>query len=133
MKKLLVLFLMVATTTFLFAQVTASTDNVPVAQWNETTHQFGNVPQDIPVSVEFKVTNTGTAPLQILGVERACGCTTPEWTAKAIQPGSTGVVKVVYDAKTGGFFSKTIKVLVNTKEGSFDLILTGDVESSAKM
>lgn len=133
MKKLLVLFLMVAATTSLFAQVTASTDNVPVAQWNETTHQFGKIPQDIPVSFEFKVTNTGTAPLQILGVERACGCTTPEWTSKAIQPGTTGVVKVVYDAKTGGFFSKTIKVLVNTKEGSFDLILTGDVESSAKM
>jgi len=133
MKTLFVLFLLVATTTCLFAQVTASTNNAPVAQWNETTHQFGKVPQDVPVSFEFKVTNTGTVPLQIYGVERACGCTTPEWTSKAIQPGTTGVVKVVFDAKTGGFFSKTIKVLLNTDEGSAELLLTGEVLYNSKM
>lgn len=133
MKKLFVFFLMVATTTCLFAQVTASTNNAPVAQWNETTHEFGKVTQDTPVAFEFRVTNIGTTPLQILGVERASGCSTPEWTSKAIQPGTSGVVKIVYDAKTGGFFSKTIKVLLNTKEGHVDLVLTGDVISNVKM
>lgn len=133
MKKLFVFFLMVATTTCLFAQVTASADNIPVAQWNETTHQFGKIIQDVPVTFEFKVTNTGTLPLQILGVERASGCSTPEWTSKAIQPGASGVVKIVYDAKTGGFFSKTTKVLLNTMDGYVDLVLTGDVIPNVKM
>jgi hypothetical protein len=109
------------------APVQTSSEKFPVIQWNETTHNFGKVKQNEPVAFEFKATNTGTVPLQIFSVERSCGCTTPEWTSAPIQPGATGIIKVVYDSKVGGVFNKTVTVKANTKEGSVQLVLTGEV------
>jgi Protein of unknown function (DUF1573). len=76
----------------------------------ETTYDFGKLQQGRPVTHTFLITNTGTAPLLLTNVQASCGCTTPEWTKEAIQPGATSTIKVGYNAATEGYFNKTITI-----------------------
>lgn len=76
----------------------------------ETTYDFGKIQQGRPVTHTFLITNTGTAPLLLTNVQASCGCTTPEWTKEAIQPGATSTIKVGYNAATEGYFNKTITI-----------------------
>ena len=131
MKKLIILSILAVFSAQVFAQtLTASTKAFAVAKWDQTTVNVGNVPQDQPSTVNFTVTNIGSVPLQIMGVQRPSNCSVPEWPARAIQPGSTAVIKVIYDAKVGGYFNKVIRVTSNTEEGFTELIITGEVISN---
>lgn len=63
---------------------------------------------------EFKLTNTGTAPLIITSITGSCGCTIPSKPPKEpILPGETHVIKVKYDTKRLGHFNKTVTVKSN--------------------
>ncbi len=88
----------------------------PVVKWVKESFDFGKIKQNKPVEVEFEVMNTGNAPLLIVKVEPACGCTTADYTKSPILPGQKGKVKVVFDAKTLGNFSKSVNVTTNAKE-----------------
>ncbi len=58
-----------------------------------------------PVSHTFRFTNAGDAPLRLVAVDVACGCTTPSWTQTSVEPGASGTVEVAYDpaGRPGGF------------------------------
>lgn len=126
MKKLIVLVCLAALSTSLFGQELSASKELAVAKWDKTTHDFGKITQGQPVTVEFTVVNVGTIPLQIYGVQRGGNCTVPEWTTKPIQPGASGVVKVTYEPKVSGLFTKIIKVTSNADEAGTELILTGE-------
>ena len=129
MKKLIILLFIGFISTPVFAQ--QETKTFAKASWDKTTQNFGKIAYDQPVTACFTVTNIGSIPLQILGVQYVCNCTVPEWPAKGILPGSTGTIKVIYDAKIIGMFNKVVKVTMNTETGIEELTLTGTVIEKA--
>ena len=111
-------------------QVTASLNNkeaMAAFTWEEQTHDFGKVAKGTPVTYEFEFTNTGSAPLIIIGVKPSCGCTTPEWTKEPIPAGGTGYIKATYNAASSGMFNKTITISANVN-GPVVLTIKGEVE-----
>lgn len=96
--------------------------------WEATTHDFGKIKQGVPVTYEFKFTNSSKVPLIITNAQPSCGCTTPSWTRDPVMPGSTGHVKATYNAGSPGMFDKTITVSANIDGGIITLHIKGEVE-----
>ncbi|PZX13421.1 uncharacterized protein DUF1573 [Breznakibacter xylanolyticus] len=93
-----------------------------------TATDFGNIPQGQPRTVAFAFKNTGKAPLVIYSTEASCGCTQREYPQQPLEPGKRGEIKVTYDAKEAGHFTKTITVYHNGQNGMDILTITGSVE-----
>ncbi len=75
------------------------------------THNEGDI-----LDTVFKFTNTGENPLIITNVKTSCGCTTPYWPKKPIQPGESDVIKVKFNTNhKPGKQTKTITIHANTK------------------
>ena len=80
------------------------------------------------VSHEFRFENRGQSNLKIIDVQSSCGCTTPSWTDHEVQPGASGVVKVVLDPyNRPGEFDKTITVKSNSIPSSYTLRIRGSI------
>ncbi len=121
MKKIF-LFVALITVNFAFTQ---SINNL--IKFAKEKHSFGNIKQNKAVTVNFTFTNPGTKPLIIEKAEAECGCTSPEYPKQPIMPGKTGTIKVTYDAKTMGDFTKKVTItLVNVKEPKI-VVITGKV------
>jgi len=96
-------------------------------KFDSLSHAFGKVQKGTPVSVEFKFTNPGKKPLIIEDATAECGCTKPEFPPQPIMPGKTGKIKVTYDAKELGNFTKKVTVrLVNVPDSKI-LTISGEV------
>ena len=80
----------------------------------ETQHDFGKIQQGRPVTHNFEIVNISSAPVLLENVQASCGCTTPEWSKEAIQPGATTTIKVGYNAAAEGDFNKTITIHYNS-------------------
>lgn len=106
----------------------------PVAQWNETRHDFGLFHESEGNQVcRFVVTNTGDSELIITQVKTTCGCTVAQYTTDIILPGENGHVDVTY-SPTGrpGPFSKTVWAYTNTSPNRTRLVIEGSVVGSAE-
>lgn len=64
---------------------------------------------------EFIFTNTGKEPLIIEKAKGSCGCTVPDWPKEPIAPGETAVMKINYDEKRVGPYTKSITITSNAK------------------
>ncbi len=95
--------------------------------WDASSHDFGKIKQNVPVTHEFKFTNTGKSPLIIVNAQPSCGCTTPDWTKTPVPPGGSGFIKATFNAAVAGPFNKTITVTANTQEGTTYLTIKGEV------
>jgi len=95
--------------------------------WNKMEHDFGAIPQGVPVSYEFEITNTGDQAVKILDVKTSCGCTAAGYSKDAIEPGSSTYLTANYNAKSAGIFSKYIKVYTDVQEEPFKLQIKGEV------
>jgi hypothetical protein len=98
-------------------------------KFEKTSHTFGKVKQNTPVSVEFNFTNSGTKAIIIEDATAECGCTKPEFPPRPIAPGKTGVIKVTYDSKTMGAFTKKITVKLVNNNNPVELLIKGEVVS----
>lgn len=135
MKKMFLISLGMVCMTVVIAQVIASNHKPAdlfhagkaVFTWAHTTHDFGKVKLNNPVTNEFSFTNTGDAHLVILTAKASCGCTVTEYTKIPIEPGAKGFVKATYNAATLGVFSKTVTINANTEEGMVQLTIKGEV------
>lgn len=78
--------------------------------WEKEAHDFGEIKQGKPVSVEFSFTNTGDKPLLIADVVPSCGCTASDYPKEPVAPGKSSTIKVTYNAAAIGSFSKSITV-----------------------
>ena len=114
---------------FSSAQQEAAQTQEKTFAWNETTHDFGNIPQGKPVPVTFTVTNNGTAPLIITKARSSCGCTVAEFTKEPIKPNGTGIVKATYNAAKPGSFSKSVTVTFDGVPSSEVLRIKGIVDA----
>ncbi len=103
-----------------------------LVKFDKESFAFGKVTQNNPASVEFTFTNTGKAPIIIESATAECGCTTPEYPKTPVMAGKKGKIKVTYDAKNIGSFTKRVTVkLVNVSDAKV-LTITGEVVAAAK-
>ena len=136
MKKIILMFGIVACSVIVFTQLSAKPGN-PLAwesttvnaafNWAVTTFDFGTIKVNKPVTHKFKFTNTGDAPLVISSVQASCGCTVTEYSKEPIAPGAEGFVKATYNAAKVGVFTKTVTVNANTDENAVQLVIKGEV------
>ena len=128
MKGALTLLLVMVLATAASAQnaVPVSATSVEPLLLKESKFDFGKIQQNRPVTHNFELVNTGKEPLKIDNVQASCGCTTPEWSREAIQPGATTIIKVGYNAAAEGPFTKNIAIQYNGSQ-SATLVISGTV------
>jgi len=80
---------------------------------DKDVNDYGDIEYMANGECEFVVTNTGTEPLLITGARGSCGCTVPTYPKEPIAPGASAVIKVTYDTKRVGNFSKTVTITSN--------------------
>ncbi len=90
----------------------------PQIKFEETTHDFGEIKQNVEVQTLFQFKNTGKVPLVITNASSSCGCTVPEYPKEAIAPGESGAIKVVYNGSGKDAITKTVTLTTNTEQGS---------------
>lgn len=149
MKKLVYTISIVAfTTTLSFAQdakkqppagVGATTATTPPVStslaeitFEKDIHDFGTIEYEGNGTYEFKFTNTGKEPLIISDAKGSCGCTVPTYPKNVpIKPGESQVIKVTYDTKRPGSFTKTVTINSNAKTPQKVITIKGLVQAAA--
>ena len=112
--------------------VKADNPNAPEMTFEKETHDYGTIKQGADGGCEFKFKNTGKEPLVISNAKGSCGCTVPTWPKEPIMKGQTGIIKVHYDTKRVGAFTKTVTIESNAKSNPRILTIKGTVESSGE-
>jgi len=103
-----------------------------VIEFENTEHDFGTIPLGGDGAYEFIFRNTGKDPLVLKNVRSSCGCTIPEWPKEPIKKGEQGKIKVRYNTRITGTFSKSISVYSNAGGTPVVLIIKGKVEEPKK-
>ncbi len=104
-----------------------SADTTLVIQFASVVHDYGTIQQGSDGGCEFTFENKGKTPLVLSNVRASCGCTVPTWPREPILPGSTGVIKVMYNTNSIGNFNKSITVTSNAKNSNVNLSIKGNV------
>ncbi|OAD45134.1 DUF1573 domain-containing protein [Polaribacter atrinae] len=89
--------------------------NAQEFKFEEETINYGKIDKASNGERVFVFTNVGDQPLIIKNIQSSCGCTVPKKPEQPIMPGQKGEIKVSYDTKRVGGFSKTITVFSNAK------------------
>jgi len=107
----------------------AGVENAPIINFKEDTYNFSKIKQGEKVAHVFEFTNTGKSPLIISDVQAGCGCTTPKFSKKPIQPGGAGSIEVGYNSSgQRGSQHKIITVYSNAEPKQMMLHLKGEVQ-----
>lgn len=94
------------------------------------THNFDTIEYGGNGTFDFKFKNTGTEPVIITDAKGSCGCTVPTYPKDVpVKPGETQVIKVTYDTKRPGTFTKSVTVTSNAKESIKVLNIKGYVKA----
>lgn len=127
--KSILIFLGIFITLLISKESYAQSKIGPKITFEKTSYYFGTKNEGDVVEHEFKFTNTGDAPLVITEVERACGCTDPEFPKEPIQPGKEGFIKVTfYSNGRTGVIRKTMKIKSNVKTDDVPMLfIRGEV------
>ncbi len=130
MKKLLFAFsFMLAGTLSLMAQ--DANPNAPEIIFDQETIDYGTIEEGANGQRIFTFTNTGKEPLIITNAKGSCGCTVPTWPREPIAPGESGEIKVKYDTKRVGPFTKSVTINSNAKTATKVLQIKGVVKKQA--
>lgn len=130
MKKLLFAFSFVLAGT-LFVMAQDANPNAPEIAFDQETIDYGTIDQGDNGQRIFTFTNTGKEPLIITNAKGSCGCTVPTWPREPIAPGETGEIKVKYDTKRVGPFTKSVTINSNAKTATKVLHIKGVVKKKA--
>ncbi|MXV15002.1 DUF1573 domain-containing protein [Hufsiella ginkgonis] len=128
MKKLIIFCAVILGFTAMTAMQVESTAEF---KFEKETHDFGKIPQNKPVTVDFKFTNIGDEPLIISAVEPQCGCTVAKFTSTPIKKGGEGVITLTYNAATVSTFTKLATVKSNARTPVKYLYIKGEVVAAA--
>ena len=125
------LFVLLITFTLIFLawkpSGTVDAGGGPQIAFTETENDFGEMSPGDEAVHYFVYSNTGDAPLVIVNVRASCGCMASEWTKKPVEAGRRDSIRVEYNTKIKGAFSKTITVQSNAVSASVDLKIRGNV------
>lgn len=89
--------------------------NAQEFKFEKETIDYGKINKGANGERTFVFTNIGDAPLIIKNIQSSCGCTVPKKPENPIMPGEKGEIKVSYDTKRVGGFSKSITIFSNAK------------------
>ncbi|MCM1110547.1 MAG: DUF1573 domain-containing protein [Clostridium sp.] len=131
MKRILFILAAFAALLWLPLSATGAEKDSPLT-FETTNHDFGTVHASKgEVSYEFKFTNTSSEPVAILMVTNGgCGCTTPSYPKKPIEPGKSASIKITFSpAGRQGEFNREVKVryAAAKKKGKLSLTFSGVV------
>lgn len=106
-------------------------DALPVINFEEEFHDFGEVQEGDVVEHTFVFTNEGDGPLIISNAQGSCGCTVPDWPRQPIAPGQKGQIKVSFNS-TGraGRQDKRVTLTTNAVPQTKTLNITSNVIAS---
>ena len=99
--------------TFLLLLCVTLSINSQEFKFEQETIDYGKIIKGSEGERTFVFTNVGDAPLIIQSIKSSCGCTVPKKPENPIMPGEKGEIKVSYDTKRIGGFSKQITILSN--------------------
>ena len=85
-------------------------------KFEKETINYGKINAGADGVRTFVFTNVGKEPLIINRIQSSCGCTVPKKPEQPIMPGEKGEIKVSYDTKRLGGFSKIITIYSNAKK-----------------
>ncbi len=102
------------------AKVTIEKQGAKLAQTgtNATEWNYGSISNASTGIRYFKFTNTGNAPLIISAAKGSCGCTIPSYPKEPIMPGESNFIKVKYDTKRTGAFTKYVTLTTNSTDNT---------------
>jgi hypothetical protein len=126
----LILTMLSATSLRAQDQKPAENPNAPEITFENDVHDYGTIKAGADGNCEFKFKNTGKEPLIISGAKGSCGCTVPTYPKEPIMSTQTGTIKVHYDTKRVGAFTKTVTINSNAKTDTKVLTIKGVVEAS---
>lgn len=113
--KFLHLSLFLAFAQFFFAQSSEKAKKTaqPALRFNVLEIERQNIPYGSEDLFVFEFKNTAKKAAVITNVQTSCGCTAADRPEVPIRKGKKGVIKVHYDTKRVGAFTKTITVFSN--------------------
>ncbi|GAB7257612.1 DUF1573 domain-containing protein [uncultured Polaribacter sp.] len=115
-------------TTFVLFLFVSFSINSQEFKFETESINYGKVSKGSNGERVFIFTNIGDAPLIIKNIQSSCGCTVPKKPEKPIMPGEKGEIKVAYDTKRVGGFSKQITIFSNAKTARKTLKIRGFVD-----
>ncbi len=127
MKRFWLSLSLVATGFFAFAQE-ENNPNAPVIKFEKEEIDYGTIDQNADGTRQFVFTNEGKEPLIINNATGSCGCTVPTWPREPIAAGEKGIIKVQYDTKRTGSFTKSVTINSNAKTPEKVLRIKGFVK-----
>jgi hypothetical protein len=106
--------------------VAAPTSTAEIS-FTKDLHDFGTINKGDNGTYEFTFKNTGKEPLIIANAQGSCGCTVPLWPKEPIAPGASSNIKVTYDTKRVGAFTKTVTITSNAQTANKIITIKGVV------
>ena len=101
---------------------------MPEIEIDQDYFDFGEIDQDKSIRIDFKLKNTGNAPLLISSVKGSCGCTVPEWPKEVVKPAEETLIKVTFNSgKREGKQKKTVTLITNAIPSTRVFTITGTV------
>jgi archaellum component FlaG (FlaF/FlaG flagellin family) len=111
------------------ATATPASTSLAEMTFETDIHDFGTIEYAGNGTYEFKFKNTGKEPLIISNAKGSCGCTVPTYPKDIpIKPGESNVIKVTYDTKRAGNFTKTVTINSNAKTPEKVITIKGVVQ-----
>lgn len=102
-------------------------------KFEKETIDYGAINKSANGERVFVFTNIGDAPLIIKNIKSSCGCTVPKKPEKPIMPGEKGEIKVSYDTKRVGGFSKAITIFSNAKNSRKIIKIKGIIKKEVSL
>jgi hypothetical protein len=97
--------------------------------FDKEVHDFGEIKQGEVVSTTFTIKNIGENDLYVLEAHGSCGCTVPEVTKEAIEPGDSAPIHVKFDSNgKSGEVTKSVMITCNTAK----IVETISIKASIK-
>ena len=116
-------------TQILSVSVTVQPQPVPVLDVQETAVNFGTVEVAQSVQQTITITNTGTADLEITGIESDVSGLTFDTTTFTLAPNGSQIVTITFPSSTEGAFSGLITISSNDPDrAKFMLTISGVVQ-----
>jgi hypothetical protein len=102
-------------------------------QFEKETIDYGKIQKNANGVRVFVFKNIGNQPIIITNIQSSCGCTVAERPEKPIMPNEKGTIKVSYDTKKVGGFSKAITIFSNAKNARKRLRIKGYVTKNISL
>jgi len=107
--------------------------NAQEFKFESETIDYGKIDKGANGERIFTFTNVGNQPIIIKNIQSSCGCTVPKKPEKPIMPGEKGEIKVSYDTKRVGGFSKSITIFSNATEAAKVIRIKGIVNNGVSL